>query len=112
MLQAGTLLCVHICVALAMGVEWDETKRRRNLESHGVDFMDAALIFEGAVLEALDTRNDYGEPRLRALGRVGEDYFMVAYTWRHGVRRLISAWRVDDEGKRRYEAILGRSPQG
>jgi uncharacterized DUF497 family protein len=77
-----------------------------------VDFLGAALIFEGVFLEAEDKRNDYGEPRFRALGRVGDDYFMVAYTWRGGTRRIISAWRVDDEGKRRYEAILARSAQG
>ncbi len=95
-----------------MRVEWDERKRRSNLEDHGVDFKDAALIFEDIFLEAEDKRGQYGEPRFRALGRVGDDYFMVAYTWRGEVRRIISAWRVDDAGKRRYEAILARNPQG
>ena len=84
-----------------MRVEWDELKRLSNLEDHGVDFMDAALIFEALFLEAEDKRSDYGEPRFRALRRVGDDYFMVADTWRGEVRRIISAWRVDDEGKRR-----------
>jgi uncharacterized protein len=93
-----------------MRFEWDESKRDGNLEDHGVDFKDAALIFESVFLEAEDERSDYGEPRFRALGRAGDDYFMVAFTWRGGVRRIISAWRVDDEGKRRYEAILARSP--
>jgi len=51
-------------------VEWHEPKRRSNLEDHGVDFMDAALIFEGVFLEAEDKRSDYGEPRFRALNRV------------------------------------------
>ena len=100
-----------------MPVERDEPKRQSNLEDHGVDFMDAALIFEGVFLEAEDKRSDYGELRLRALGRVGDDSFMVAYRWRKDVgrgevRRIISAWRVDDDGKRRYEAILDRNPQG
>lgn len=95
-----------------MCFEWSEPKRLSNLADHGVDFMDAALIFDGFVLEAEDKRSDYGEPRFRALGRVGDDCFMVAYTWRGQVRRIISAWRVDDEGKRRYEAILARNPQG
>jgi uncharacterized protein len=105
-------LCVHICVPCVMRFEWDEAKRRSNLRDHGVDFKDAALIFGGIVLEAEDTRSDYGEQRFRALGRVGDDCFMVAYTWRGEVRRIISAWRVDDDGKRRYEAILARNPQG
>jgi uncharacterized protein len=89
---------------------WDEPKRLANLETHGVDFKDAALIFEGAVLEAEDRRSDYGEPRFRALGRVGDDYFMLAFPWRGRARRIISAWRVGNEGKRRYETILSGNP--
>ena len=92
-----------------MRFERDERKRASNLEEHGVDFKDAALIFDGACLEAEDKRGGYGEPRFRALGRVGDDYVMIAFTWRGEVCRIISAWRVDDEGKRRYEAILARN---
>lgn len=95
-----------------MSVEWGETKRLRNLDDRGVDFRDAALIFEAPFLEAEDRRSDYGEPAFAAWDVVGDDYFMAAYTWRGGVGRIISAWRVDDEGKRRYEAILARQPQG
>jgi len=93
-----------------MRFEWDEPKRVINLQEHGVDFKDAALIFDGVVLEAEDKRNDYGEARFRALGRVGDDYFMVAFTWRGEARRIISPWRLDDENKRRYETILSRNP--
>jgi uncharacterized protein len=97
-----------------LGLEWDEGKRQQNLAEHGVDFADAALIFEAeeAVLEAVDDREDYGEVRYRALGRVDEDHFMVAYTWRGRNRRIISAWRVDEHGRRRYQAILARGAAG
>ena len=73
-----------------MRFEWDETKRISNLEDHGVDFKDAALIFEGAFLQAEDTRGDCGERRFRALGRVDQQAFMVAFTWRGVSRRIIS----------------------
>jgi uncharacterized protein len=86
--------------------EWDEAKRLRNIAEHGVDFRLAALVFRGPVLEARDERQDYGETRYRALGRVGDEHYLVAYTWRGTARRIISAWRVDDEGRRRYEAVL------
>ena len=89
-----------------MAFEWDEAKRATNFRDHGVDFEDAALIFAGPVIEADDTRVDYGEPRLRAVGLVEGEFFMVAYTWRGLNRRIISAWRLDDDGRRRYEAIL------
>lgn len=88
------------------GFEWDEDKRQSCLDQRGVDFADAAQIFRGRVIEAEDTREDYGEPRFRALGRVDDDCFVVVYTWRAKNRRIISAWKVDDDGKRRYSAIL------
>lgn len=86
--------------------EWDEPKRISNIATHGVDFRTAALIFAGPILEAEDERHDYGEPRFRALGQAGQDVFMVVYTWRGCARRIISAWKVNDEGRTRYQAIL------
>lgn len=94
------------------GFEWSERKRRQNLSEHGVDFAEAALIFAGATLEAVDDRADYGEIRYRALGRVGDAYLMVVYTWRGADRRLIGAWRVNERGRQRYEAILARRVAG
>ena len=93
-------------------VEWDERKRQRNLREHGVDFADAALVFLGEVLEAVDDRGDYGETRWRALGTVEGDTFMVVYTWRGTSRRIISAWKVGDDGRRRYHAILAGRAAG
>jgi uncharacterized protein len=91
-----------------MGFEWDEQKRLDNLEEHKVDFADAALIFENPVIEAEDTRADYGESRIRTLGYVNNDYYVVVYTWRGNNRRIISAWKVGEDGKRRYTALLSR----
>ena len=87
-------------------VDWDEPKRLSNIEERGVDFRDAALIFEGPVLCKEDTREDYGEQRFRALGRVDDEYYVVAYTWRGTTCRIISAWKVDEDGRKRYEKIL------
>ena len=59
-----------------MEFEWDEHKRQTNLAKHGVDFLDAALIFEGIVLTKIDDRQDYGEVREVSLGMVdGEIYW-------------------------------------
>jgi len=93
-------------------IEWDEDKRLRNIERHGVDFADAALIFDNPVIEAIDDRKDYAEARYRALGHFEDDYFVVVYTWRGRFRRLIGAWKVDENGKRRYQAILSGRTQG
>lgn len=88
--------------------EWDEEKRLSNIKERGVDFRDAALIFESPVIVKEDTREDYGEERFRALGRVDNYYYVVAYTWRGSTCRIISAWRVDEDGRKRYEEILSR----
>src|SRR2546423_13420591 len=88
--------------------DWDETKRLFNLEERGVDFKDAALIFEGPVIAKEDTRKDYGEQRFRALGKVDDEYYIVAYTLRESICWIISAWKVGENGKRRYEEILSR----
>ena len=89
-----------------MNIEWNEKKRLANLEKHGVDFIDAALIFENPVLESVDIRENYNEERLQALGYVDDDYFMVVYTWRNNIRRIISAWKVNENGKKRYKKLF------
>ncbi len=96
---------------MAEGFEWDEDKRQANLAERGVDFRLAALIFENPVIESEDTREEYGEQRFRALGHAGDEYFLVAFTWRGSRRRIISAWKVGNSGKKRYEAILAGRPE-
>jgi uncharacterized DUF497 family protein len=90
------------------GFEWDEEKRLENIRVRKVDFRVAVRIFDNPVIEAEDNRADYNEERIRALGHVGDDYYLVAYTWRGGNRRIITAWKVSESGKKRYQAILAR----
>ena len=51
--------------------EWDEDKAAANLAKHRVSFLTAAEVFANEVLERIDDREDYGEIRWIALGRVG-----------------------------------------
>ncbi|MBV8774242.1 MAG: BrnT family toxin, partial [Deltaproteobacteria bacterium] len=51
-----------------MSYEWAAAKNRENLAKHEIDFADAVLIFDGAVVEAPDQRRDYGEERITAIG--------------------------------------------
>ncbi|MBK8909528.1 MAG: BrnT family toxin [Rhodospirillales bacterium] len=90
------------------GFEWDERKRLANIAERGVDFRIAARIFASPVLEAEDRRGQHRETRFRALGHVGDEFFLVAYTWRGINRRIISAWKVGEDGRRRYQALLAR----
>jgi len=92
------------------GIEWDEHKRQRLIAERKVDLLDAALIFENPeqILEQLDKRSDYGEKRYQAMGCVDGEWYFVVYTWRGNNRRIISAWRLDEHGKRRYQKLLTR----
>ncbi|MSO76264.1 MAG: BrnT family toxin [Alphaproteobacteria bacterium] len=71
--------------------EWDAAKSEANLKGRGFDFAHAAGIFDGPILEMDDERVDYRERRVQAIGRAGPDILFVVYTWRGGVRRIISA---------------------
>lgn len=48
--------------------QWDEEKRRSNIGKHGLDFRDAARVFEAPAIMRLDLRLAYGEDRWRVLG--------------------------------------------
>ena len=72
--------------------EWDEAKARSNLEKHGVSFLTTATIFSNERLERIDDREDYGELRWIALGRVGIELYRVVFTWRsEDLVRIVSA---------------------
>jgi uncharacterized protein len=83
---------------------WDGRKSARNLRERGFDFEFASQIFEGPTLEREDTRRDYGERRVIALGLAQGIALTVVYTDRAEaggglVRRIISA-RVSDHHER------------
>lgn len=91
-----------------MEFEWDETKRQQVLLERGVDILYAALIFEGPVLMRIDDRADYGETRQIALGMVDDECFVVVFTDRDGIRRLITAWKGGRNDRSRYQESLAR----
>ena len=74
-----------------MFFEWDDDKSQRNLLERGFGFDHAAAIFLGPTLEAQDNRHDYGEVRVQAIGRAGDDILSVVYSDRGEARRIISA---------------------
>ena len=83
--------------------EWDEDKAALNLAKHGVSFLTAAAIFANEVVERIDNREDYGEVRFIALGRVGLTVYRVVYTWRgEDVIRIISAQKASKHERKIY----------
>jgi uncharacterized DUF497 family protein len=87
-----------------MEFEWDEAKRRSNLDKHGGDFEDLAPLFEGAIVETPDNRRDYGERRIKCLGTIKGRVYFVAYVQRGNRRRIITARRANAREERTYYA--------
>jgi uncharacterized protein len=91
-----------------MAFEWDEEKRQANLVKHGVDFRRMPELFDGATVEVVDNRQDYGETRFNVLGEIEGRVYAVAYTWRGGNRRIISARKANAREQGTYHAFVGR----
>jgi uncharacterized protein len=96
--------------------DWDPAKSDRNLVQRGFDFEFATQVFLGTYVEFDDTRQDYGERRVVALGLADEIPLTVVFTDRVApdgsiVRRVISARLSHRKERRRYaQAIEAVSP--
>ncbi|WP_184069457.1 BrnT family toxin [Sphingosinicella soli] len=93
-----------------MEFEWDEIKRQTNLAKHGLDFIDARMIWNKPVIDPCDSRNSGTEIRYAALGIVGRDEIIVVvvYTKRAARIRLISARRARRNERKAYQDRFGR----
>ena len=79
-----------------MRFEWDDAKSNRCLTRRGFDFTHAARAFlDPRRSVAADHRRDYGETRYRLLGTIDGRVYVVVYTIRRGVIRIISARRAN-----------------
>ncbi len=73
-----------------MQYEWDETKRQRNIQKHGIDFIGIDQVFSGQTVTMLDARFDYGEPRFITVGLLKGEVVVIAHTETDEVIRIIS----------------------
>jgi uncharacterized protein len=77
---------------------WDETKRKKNLADHGIDFADLEDFFLGDLLTREDTREAYGEQRFQSIGMVHDVLLFVVWTARGeggDIPHFISARKAD-----------------
>lgn len=80
--------------------EWNENKRLANLAKHGLDFIDASLVFEDCYrIEQESLRN--GEMRYQTLGIVNDIVVLLVYTYRGNIIRVIS-FRIANKKERNY----------
>lgn len=81
---------------------WDETKRRRNLALHGLDFAGADAIWDDFTVTREDRRANYGEARLVTFGRLGRMIVVLVHTERHGDMHVISLRKAEPHEARYY----------
>ncbi|MGO8731433.1 MAG: BrnT family toxin [Terriglobia bacterium] len=73
-----------------MQYEWDEAKRRSNIQKHGIDFLGIEKLFAGRTITILDDRIDYGKPRFVTVGLLNGHVVVIAHTEADEVIRIIS----------------------
>ena len=91
-----------------MRFNWDAPKSSRNLRERGFDFEFATQIFDAPTLERVDSRRDYGERRIIALGKAQDIALTVVYTDRAEGggeidRRIISARKSSRREREAYK---------
>ncbi|PIB95937.1 BrnT family toxin [Caulobacter sp. X] len=92
-----------------MKIEFDDEKRRRTLEDRGLDFGDAAIVFDGPKYTIVDDREDYGEERFLTVGYLDDRLVAIIWTPRGTARRIISMRKCNDREQRKFRRFVERS---
>jgi uncharacterized DUF497 family protein len=90
-----------------VGISFDPTKRERTLVERGLDFADAALVFDGEVRTAPDERRDYGEDRYITAGHLRGRLVVMVWTPRGQSRHVISMRHCHEREARRWRNRVG-----
>ena len=89
-----------------MEFEWDAAKRSQVLEGRGIDFLDAAFLFDGRpILSVATPRN--GEERWLSVGEIEGRMIAVVWTARGDQIRIITMRRASHDEESRYQALFG-----
>lgn len=73
-----------------MRYTWDEAKREGNLLKHGLDFADAARVFDLPMVLLEDCRQDYGEQRMIGIGLLDFLVVLIVHVESNEEIRIIS----------------------
>jgi uncharacterized protein len=90
-----------------MRISFDPAKRSKALEERGLDFQDAAYVFNGVTVEVDDTRKDYGERRVLCFGLLAGRLVVIGYTPRGAVRHIFSMRKANDREQTRLAPYFG-----
>jgi len=80
----------------------DPAKRAETLRKRGLDFADAALVFEGPTFTFPDERFEYPEERYISAGLLAGRMVIVVWTPTEDGRRVISMRKTNGREKARF----------
>lgn len=83
--------------------EFSETKSQANLSKHGIDFIDAQLLWNDPWLLEIQAKTE-DEPRYLVIGLINGKHWSAVVTYRGANIRLISVRRSRTEEVALYES--------
>ena len=86
-----------------MEFEFDEQKSRTNKAKHGLDFVEAQLLWDDSHTLEIPARLDV-ESRSMVIGKIGDRHWSAIVTQRGDKIRLISVRRSRKEEQELYES--------
>jgi uncharacterized protein len=81
---------------------WDESKRRRNIALHGLDFEGADAIWDNFTITREDTRKQYGEKRMVTFGLLNGEVVVLVHIDREDDLHVISLRKAEKYEARYY----------
>ena len=90
-----------------MKFTYNPGKRAVTLAERKLDFLDAAIVFEGLTYTAADDRWDYGEKRYVIYGLLHGRMVVVVWTPRGAARHVFSIRNANDREQARHKTSLG-----
>lgn len=94
----------------SLDFEWDAEKDAANQEKHGISFEESVAVFADSDLVLVDaSREEDEESRTKAIGRIEDRLFVVVFTERGSVIRIISARRTNKSEDDAYGDCEGKA---
>jgi uncharacterized protein len=90
-----------------MRILCDPRRRKKTLAERGLDFEDAAIVFQGVTVEIPDERKEYGEVRIICFGLLKGRIVVIRYTPRGADRHIFSMRKANDREQTRLAPYLG-----
>ena len=84
---------------------WNESKRRLNINKHGLDFVGCDAIWDHFTITREDKRQDYGEERLVCFGILVTDVVVLVYSERAQGPHVISLRKAEKHEANYYRQV-------